>query len=311
MKIFVSGATGVIGKRLVPLLLNSGHEVTGVARSEHKAELLNKMGAGVAEVSLFDRDKLEQAIKGHDAIINMATHIPPTTRAFFKSAWKENDRIRKYGSANLVDAAISAGVKIFIQESFAPMYGDHRDEWIDENWPVQPVAYNFTTLDAEKSVQRFIQNGGTGIIMRFSFFYGPDPKGATLDIIRFVKKGWVPFAATPEGFISSISHDDAASAAVAALNIPSGIYNISDDEPLRRRDFFDSLSDALNVRHPKFPPAWIGKFMGSVGKMLSRSLRISNNKFRTASGWKPQFPSVREGWPAMLKQIEIVSEKNL
>lgn len=306
MKIFVSGATGVIGKRLVPLLLNFGHEVTGVVRSQQKAELLQKMGANVAQVGLFDAEKLKDAIKGHDAIINEATHIPSTSRSFLRSAWKENDRIRKYGSANLVDAAISAGVKIFIQESFAPMYGDHDDEWIDENWPVQPVAYNFTTLDAEKSVERFIKNGGKGIAMRYSYFYGPDAGGATLDIIRFVKKGWVPFPGAPEGFISSISHDDAASAAVAALNIPSGIYNVSDDEPLRRREFFDSLSDALGVRHPKFPPAWIGKFMGSVGKLLSRSLKISNKKFKAASGWTPQYPSVREGWPALVRQMKEV-----
>jgi nucleoside-diphosphate-sugar epimerase len=303
MKIFVSGATGVVGKRVIPLLLNSGHQITGVARSQQKAEMLQKLGADVARVSLFDVDALKRAIKTHDAIINVATHIPPTSRSLFASAWKENDRVRKFGSANLVDAAISNGVTIFIQESFAPMYQDHGDEWIDENWAVRPVRYNLTTLDAEQSVNRFIQSGGRGIALRFCYFYGPDPGGATLDIIRFLKMGWVALPGSPDAFISSVSHDDAASAVVSALNIESGIYNVSDDEPLRRREAFNLLADAVGVRHPKFPPLWTTKLMGSTAELLSRSLRISNRKFRNASGWQPKFPSVREGWPAIVKQI--------
>jgi 2-alkyl-3-oxoalkanoate reductase len=304
MKIFVSGATGVIGKRLVPLLLNSGHQVTAIARSPQKAEQLKKLGAEAKQVSLFDLDAIKQAVKGHDAIINVATHIPPSSRAFLPSAWKENDRIRKFGSANLVDAAIANGVRIFVQESFAPMYRDHGDEWIDEAWEVKPVRYNLTTLDAEQSVQRFINSGGTGIALRFSYFYGPDPGGATLDMIRFLKKGWVILPGSPEAYVSSVSHDDVAAAVASALNIESGIYNVSDDEPLRRREFFNLLADALGVRHPKFPPQWISKLMGSTAELLSRSLRSSNSKFRKASGWQPKFPSVRDGWKAVAQQIQ-------
>lgn len=303
MKVFVSGATGVIGKRAIPLLLSAGHAVTGIARSKEKAAFLQKMGANVAQVSLFDPGALKSAVQGQDAIINVATHIPPTSRAFLNSAWKENDRIRKFGSANLVNAAISTGTKIFVQESFAPMYRDHGDEWIDEDWPVKPARYNVTTLDAEKSVARFTQSGGRGIALRFSYFYGPDPGGATMDLIWFVKKGWVALPGSPQAFISSISHDDAATAAVSALNIESGIYNVSDDEPLRRQDFFNLLADAFGVRHPKFPPSWITRLMGSIAELLGRSQKISNRKFRDASGWQPKFPSVREGWPTVAKQV--------
>jgi 2-alkyl-3-oxoalkanoate reductase len=303
VKIFLSGATGVIGKRAIPLLINAGHSVTGVARSAEKAAFLQKIGANAAEVSLFDRDALKRAIAGHDAIINVATHIPPTSRAFLNSAWKENDRVRKFGSANLVDAATATGIKIFVQESFAPMYRDHGDEWINEEWPVKPARYNLTTLDAEQSVERFTQSGGTGIALRFAYFYGPDPGGATMDMIWFVKKGWVALPGSPHAFVSSLSHDDAAAAVVSALKIESGIYNVSDEEPLRRQEFFNLLADALGVRHPKFPPRWITKFMGSIGELLGRSQRISNRKFRDASGWQPEFPSVREGWKAVVQQI--------
>jgi nucleoside-diphosphate-sugar epimerase len=303
VKIFISGATGVVGKRAIPLLINAGHTFTGIARSPEKAAFLQNMKADAVQLSLFDLDALKRAIEGHDAIINVATHIPPTSRAFLNSAWKENDRIRKFGSANLVDAAIATGVRIFVQESFAPMYRDHGDDWIDENWDVKPARYNLTTLAAEQSVARFTQSGGTGIALRFSYFYGPDPGGATMDMIWFLKKGWVALPGSPEAFVSSLSHDDAASAVASALNIEPGIYNVSDDEPLLRKEFFNLLADALGVRHPRFPPRWITKFMGSIGELLGRSQRISNRKFRNASGWQPKFPSVREGWPAVAKQI--------
>jgi nucleoside-diphosphate-sugar epimerase len=229
--------------------------------------------------------------------------IPPTSLIFFRSAWRENDHIRKLGSANLVDAAIFTGVQKFIQESLAIIYRDRGDEWIDEEWHLEPVRYNTTVLDAEKSVDRFIRSGGTGVALRFSYFYGPDEGGATMDIIKFLRKGWVPFPVTPEGFMSSISHDDVATALVAALDVPSGIYNASDDEPLRRKELINSLADALGISHPKFPPRWIGKLTGSMGEMMSRSLRISNRKFRKVSGWKPQFQSVREGWRDLVQKI--------
>ena len=99
-----------------------------------------------------------------------------------------------------------------------------------------------------------------------------------------------------ESFISSVSHDDAASAVMAALNLPAGIYNVTDDEPVSHRDYVDALADALGVRHPKLPPRWATPLAGSVGRLLARSLRISNLKLRNAAGWAPRYRSVREGF---------------
>ncbi|HKS26158.1 MAG TPA: hypothetical protein VJZ76_25430 [Thermoanaerobaculia bacterium] len=97
-----------------------------------------------------------------------------------------------------------------------------------------------------------------------------------------------------------MSHDDAASAVAAALDVPAGIYNVVDDEPVTHRDFVNSLADRLGVCHPKFPPAWTARLLGSLGETLARSQRISNRKLRGASSWAPKFPSVREGWAAIL-----------
>src|SRR5262245_57624438 len=117
MRIFVAGATGVIGKRAVRDLLAAGHEVTAIARTPAKAAELRAAGATPVEVSLFDPDALRATVAGHDAVANLATKIPPLSRAAMDSAWNENTRIRVEGSRNLVDAAIAAGAHVFVQES--------------------------------------------------------------------------------------------------------------------------------------------------------------------------------------------------
>ena len=306
MRIFVTGATGVTGRRAVPLLIAAGHEVTAVARSAEKAAGLATAGASPIIVDLFDAAAVRRAVAGQDAIINLATAVPPSSKAILRSAWREMDRIRRDASAILVDAALAGGVRRLVQESFAPVYADNGDGWIDEGWPVKPARYNRTTLDAERSAERFTRGGGTGVVLRFGWFYGPDAGGATLDMIGFVRKGWSP-APGPDGFISSISHDDTATAAVAALGVPAGIYNVVDDEPVRRREFFGSLAEALGVPPPKFLPKWVGRLMGGPGETLARSLRISNRKFRDASGWEPKYPSVRDAWPDLLREAGIAS----
>jgi nucleoside-diphosphate-sugar epimerase len=221
-------------------------------------------------------------------------------------SWAENDRIRRTGSANLVDAALAAGVKRFVQESFAPAYPDCADRWIDEAMPLQPVAYNRTLLDAEGSAARFTaeSRGGAGVVLRFGAFYGPDSR-VLIDMVRILRRGWAPLPGSPGAFLSPISHDDAAAAAAVALYFPAGVYNAVDDEPVTRREYFDTLASALGVPPPKFPPHWTVHLLGSAGELLSRSQRISNRKLRNTAAWAPRFPSVGEGWrdvvPALVK----------
>jgi nucleoside-diphosphate-sugar epimerase len=302
MKIFIAGATGVIGRRVVPQLLAAGHQVTAIARSSAAQAALRQMDAGWATASLFDLDALKAATRSHDTIINLATHVPPSSRALFPRAWRETAHIRREGSANLVAAARTAGAARFIQESFAPIYQDGGGEWIDERSPVRAARYNRTTLDAERSAEEFTVGRGTGIALRFAYFYGPD-SDFTRDTIRYARKGWAAAFGDPEGYLSSVSHDDAARAVVAALDIESGVYNVVDDEPLRRREYFAALADMLGIPPPKLPPLWLGRLTGSVGETMARSLRISNRKLREASDWTPTFPSVREGYRSVIAQM--------
>lgn len=299
----MTGATGVVGCRALPRLLRDGHEISAVVRSAAKAVEVEKAGGRPVTIDLFDRAALRTALAGHDVVVNLATHLPASSlRMLLPWAWHENDRIRSIGSANLVDAALTAGVTRFIQESFAPGYPDSGDAWIGEDTPLAPARYNRTTLDAEASARRFGEAGRKAVVLRFAAFYGPDAMQTRM-MIDSVRRGYAPLPRADDAYISSSSHDDAASAVVAALRLPVGTYNVGDDEPLRRGEFVASLAAALNLQTPRPLPGWPTALSGSLGELMSRSVRISNRKLRGASDWQPSLASMREGWPAALLAV--------
>ena len=303
MRILVTGATGVVGRRAVPMLLSAGHDVVAIGRNPARMATLERAGATVIALDLFDRAAVRRAVAGHDVVVNLATHMPATTfRMMLPGAFRENDRIRREGSAILADAAVVGGVSRFIQESFAPVYADGGDRWLDETAPVRPARYNRTVLDAERSAERFARSGATGIVLRFAGFYGPDSRFLH-EMVKMVRRGLAPLPGAANAYVSSISHDDAASAVVAALAVPSGIYNVCDDEPLTRREFADAFADAFGIARPRLMPSWAASLMGSLGELMSRSERMSNAKLR-ATGWAPRYPSAREGLRAVARAME-------
>ncbi len=299
-KILVTGATGVVGRRLVPLLVSEGHAVAAMTHHTRHHDELEKMGAAPVDADFFDARSLRAAAAGCDAIMNLATHMPSSSmQMIHRSAWKENDAIRSRGSSNLVDAALAEGVGRFVQESFAPLYPDRGDRWIDEAVPLRPVRYNRSMLDAESAASRFARAGRAGVVLRFAAFYGPDSRFLIEAIGQLRKTGRAFYPGSPDAFVSSVHHDDAAAAAAASLTLPAGTYNVADDEPVTRRDYFDSLAKALGLPAPKPFPWWAKPLMGSLGELLARSERISNRKLRGASDWAPRFRSVRDGWPSV------------
>jgi nucleoside-diphosphate-sugar epimerase len=282
----------------VPLILGKGHDVTAIGRSAERLAPLAKLGASTSVLDLFDRDALKRALAGHDAVVNLATHVPsPGPGSFRRSAWRENDRIRTHASALLTDAAHANGVGLFIQESFAPIYPDSGDRWITEDTPLQPVPYNRSVLDAEASARRFASGGSRGIVLRFAFFYGADDP-FTKTVLASVRRGWLPVFGDADGYFSTVSHTNAASAVVAPLDAPAGVYNVVDNDPLTRRQLGAAVAGMLGVAAPRVPPRWLAKLFGGVGEMLARSLRISNQKLRDAAGWTPPQATVGEGWMA-------------
>jgi 2-alkyl-3-oxoalkanoate reductase len=300
MQIFITGATGVIGRRVVPMCITRGHRVTAVSRSSDGRAALHRLGARGVDVDLFDRRRLAVLMAEHDAVVNLATHMPSSSlRMVLPGAWRENDRIRREGSAALVGAALDAGVGRFVQESFAPAYPDRGGAWIEETTPIEPARYNRTIADAERSAARFSDAGRAGVVLRFAAFYGPDSHFLG-ELVRAVRYGFAPLFGAPDAYIASVAHDDAATAVLAALELPAGVYNVADDEPVSHRSFVDSLADTLGVRHPKLPPRWMTALGGSLAATMARSLRVSNRKLKAAGRWSPAFRTVRDGWPAAL-----------
>lgn len=301
MRVAVTGATGVIGRRAIPLLVAAGHDVTAIIRPGSK-HTMPSVEAREVHASLFDRSQLAAAFARQDAVINLATHIPTAmTAMMFRSGWRENDRIRSEGARNVSEMASDAGVRIVIQESFGLAYPAMGDAWVDEQVPLAPAANCITVPDAEAAVAGFTHRGGRGIALRFAGLYGPDASQTRL-MAKSVSWHWVPLPGKPSSYLSSLSHDDAATAVVAALSAPAGVYNVADNEPMRRKAFFDVIADTLHVRSPHFLPEWTAAFMGIVGPVLTRSIRLSNARFRQATGWAPSSPSAADGLPPAIRE---------
>jgi Nucleoside-diphosphate-sugar epimerases len=305
MRIFVSGATGVLGRRVVPSLVAAGHRVTAVGRSAEKRALLERWGAPAVDTDLVDAAALREAVAGHDTIVNLATAVPhPVWRGMLPGAWREMDRVRRRISANLADAALAgADVTRMIPESFAPIYAGAGDRWIDEAGEVRPGSYNRSVLDAESNVARLTHAGRVGVALRFGLFYGPHDAG-TLQIVDSVRRGWFPLFGRAEDYFSFIAHDDAAAAVLASLSVPAGIYNVTEQEPLTRGEIADRLARLLGVKRPRFLPSWSSRLLGSLGETLARSLRISNRKLERASRWAPRYRTLVDGMEAILSASE-------
>jgi len=299
--IFVAGATGVLGRRLIPLLVEHGYRVTAVGRTREKRRALEEQGATALPVALFDPAAVRRAVRGHEIVINVATHIPPSRRTFVPGAWRQNDRVRRQVSANLAAAVIATGARRMIQESFTPIYADGGEAWLDESAPVRTARYNRSVLDAEAAAERVTRSGAAGVVLRFAYFYGAD-SDYTRDMMRLARRGRAPVFGSPAAYFSSLGLDDAAAAVVAALTVPAGCYNVADDRPVTRREFAEALAAALGAPSPKFFPAWVASLAGSLGELLARSQRISNAKFEAASSWRPRYPSVNEGWRATVSE---------
>ncbi len=298
--LFVTGGTGVLGRRAVRDLVASGHRVRAVARGETKAGQLADAGAEPVQIDLFDAGAVKAATAGIDAILHLATSIPPIRDMRRPEAWAMNSRLRTEGTAILLDAARAHGVDTFVKESITFPYPDRGAEWIDESVAVGDGAPTLTdTLEGERLVEEFTAGGGRGIVLRFGSFLAPEAHHMD-DYVRLARTHVAPGAGRPASYASYVHADDAATAVVAALDAPAGIYNVVDDEPLARREFADAFSAAFGFGHLLITPPPVFKVLGGSGaNYLLRSQRVSNAKFRGATGWVPAYPSAREALAAI------------
>ncbi|MBL7495166.1 NAD-dependent epimerase/dehydratase family protein [Frankia sp. CNm7] len=306
MKIFLTGATGVLGRRVVPSLVAAGHAVDAVARGEAKADELRRAGADPVAVDLFDRQAVFAAVTAArpDAVVHLATNIPNMSRALLPGAWRINDRLRAEASHHLADAALAAGAGHYLQESITFGYADGADRWLDEDAPLARGPQERAVAASAQAVARFAGKGGAGVLLRFAAFYAAD-SAHTQAQVAMARAGRPALPGPADGYLSSIQIDDAASAVVAALTVPAGTYNVADDAPMLHRDAADLLAAVATGRpgtHGRLIPAAVMRLSGRA-RPLTRSHRISNARFRDATGWRPRFPSLADGLPEVVREL--------
>lgn len=299
MNVFVTGGTGVLGKPVVGLLTGRGHTVTGLAHSDASETTLRDLGAESVRSDLFDPGALTQMTQGMDAVLHLATRIPPMQKMRSAVAWAENDRIRAEGTRNLVDAAITNKVEVLVYPSVTFFYPDSGERWIDASSAgIEPTYFLKSTLKAEAEVERFASSGGRGVTLRLGWLYGP-ASGHTRETLQYARRGIAALAGTDAAFYSSIWSDDAALAIVLAMErASSGVYDVVDDEPLPQGELTRAMASAVGRNRLRRLPRFVTRLVS--GKVLSgmagRSQRVSNTRFKQATGWDPATPSAREGW---------------
>ncbi|HEX4790828.1 MAG TPA: NAD(P)-dependent oxidoreductase [Actinospica sp.] len=292
MRVFVAGATGVLGTAAVRGLVAGGHTVTGIARTQAKRAALAAAGAAAAEADLFEPASLRRALAGHDVLVNLATRIPPPSAATRAKSWRENDRIRAEASRNLAEAAAAEGVLRLIQEAVSFVYEDGGAEWITERQPVRANAFSATSLTATQNAMSFADAYRFAVVLRFGLVYGDEP--TTRWHLDRVRRGKPAVMGDPAGYMSPLTVAEAGAAVVAALAAPSGVYNVS-GPPLTRAQWAAALGAAAGTDAPArfFSPLAV-RLVGKKVEPFLRSQRISSDAFHNATGWRAR-TAVPEG----------------
>jgi 2-alkyl-3-oxoalkanoate reductase len=300
MRVFVAGASGAIGTRLVPQLLDRGHEVIGTSRSPESAERIRALGAKPIVLDLLDRRAVRTAVleAAPDAIVNQATALANVR--FSKNldrSFEQTNRLRREGTDALIAAAREAGVTRFVAQSFASMrYARLGGPVKTENDPLDPTPVAGMTETA--AAMTYLDEAVTkadGIALRYGNFYGAGNDGW----VAPVRKRQFPIVGDGGGVASFIHLEDAAAATVLALEHDGpAIYNIVDDEPAPARAWLPVLAEALGAKPPRRFPVWLARlFAGEAAVMLGTTARgASNAKAKRELAWTPRYPSWRQGF---------------
>jgi nucleoside-diphosphate-sugar epimerase len=310
MKVFVAGATGALGRQLVPMLVENGHEVTGMTRSDAKQDLIRQMGARPAVADALDPEAVAQAVAAAEpeAVIHQLTAID--TGSFSRSLDKMfalTNRLRTEGVDHLLAAAQAVGTRRFIAQSFAGWPFERTggpvktEEDPLESSPPKTVSQ---TLGAIKYVEETVTGAERidGLALRYGGFYGPgtsvslDPDGEQVEMLR---KRRLPIIGDGGGIWSFVHIADAAAATAAAVDHGApGLYNIVDDEPIEVRVLLPELAKVVGAKPPRRLPRWLGRLIAGEGNaiMMTEVRGASNAKAKRELGWELRYPSWRQGF---------------
>jgi nucleoside-diphosphate-sugar epimerase len=300
MRVFVAGASGAIGTRLVPQLIERGHKVIGTSRSAGNAERLRSLGAEPVVLDLLNPRAVRKTVleAKPDAIVHQATALADVQ--FSKNldrSFAETNRLRREGTDALLAAARDAGVIRFVAQSYANMRYAREGGMVkseDDPLDADPVDGMRETCAAMTYLDEAVTAAG-GIALRYGSFYGASNDG----LLEPVRKRQFPVVGAGGGFSSFIHLEDAAAATVLALEHDGpAIYNIVDDEPAPVREWLPVLAKALGAKPPRHFPVWLARlFAGDAGVMLGTEARgASNAKAKRELGWSLRYPTWSAGF---------------
>jgi nucleoside-diphosphate-sugar epimerase len=302
MRVLVVGASGAIGSKLVPQLIDRGHEVIGSYRSPRNAERIRALGAEAIALDLLDRAAVRRAVleTAPEAIIHQATALADVRfgRSLDRS-FAPTNRLRSEGTDILLDAAREAGVRRFVAQSFASYRYAREGGMVkteEDRLDPDPPAMAGETNAAMRHLDEAVTAAG-GAALRYGGFYGADNDG----LVKPVRKRQFPVIGKGDGYSSFIHLDDAAAATVIAMERDAaGIYNIVDDEPAPMREWLPALASALGAKPPRHVPLWLAGLVAGKGAvmMAAGSRAASNAKAKRELGWTLRYPSWRQGFPA-------------
>jgi nucleoside-diphosphate-sugar epimerase len=310
MRVFVAGATGALGRRLVPQLVARGHEVVGTTRSPARAGALRAAGAEPVALDVLDADAVMTAVTAArpDVVVHEATALAgDLDLRRFEAAFAQTNRLRTAGTDHLLAAAVAARAVRFVAQSYAgwpsARTGGPVKTEEDPLDPDPPAALR-PALEAIRHLETVVTGAAelTGVALRYGGFYGP---GTSLwaggDHVEQIRKRRFPVVGDGGGVWSFVHIDDAAAATVAVERGEAGVYNIVDDEPAPVREWLPVLAAAIDAPPPRHVPAWLGRLLAGdhMVAMMTEIRGSSNAKAKRELGWQPRYASWREGFAAV------------
>jgi nucleoside-diphosphate-sugar epimerase len=307
MKILVAGATGALGRQLVPRLVAAGHDVTGLTRSDSKRQLVSDLGARAVVGNALDPDEVARAVAEAEpeVIVHQLTAIPRTLdMRRFDRDFALTNRLRTEATDHLLAAGRAVGLRRFVAQSFAGWPYARRggpvkreDDPLDDS-PAKPMR---ETLDALRRLEAAVLGAGwtEGVVLRYGGFYGPGTSlgtdgGEHTELIRRRK---FPIVGDGGGVWSFVHIEDAADATAAAVERGSrGIYNVVDDEPAPVAEWLPAVAGALGAKPPRRVPRWLGRLIaGEAARVMMTEVRgASNERAKRELGWQPRHASWRQ-----------------